>query len=494
MKKTTLLIIFLAIPFLVFSQKYEFSPTARLAYERALALRFGESYVYLAQMRKDDPSNLMADFIENYIDCLTVFIGEEKPDFDRLQWNQKKRLDRLQNGDASSPYHLYTQAQIQLMWAMNRVKFGEYVTAFNDVSSAYEKLEANQKKFPSFVANKMSLGVLHSVVGSIPDNYKWTFKFLSGMNGTVQQGQAEIEEVIRYAKTNDFIFEQEAIVMYAFLMLHLNNQNESAWNIVNSPKLKPRENALAAFALANVAIRTGRNDKAIEILSARPRSNIYYNFHYLDYLLGLTKLYRGDADAENYIQSFVNNFKGRNYIKEAFQRLAWSRLLNGDWNGYYKNIEFVKTRGRAEVGGDKNALKEAKSGSVPEWFLLKARLHYDGGYYQKAYDVLKDKKSSDFKSLEHQLEFSYRMGRILKGLKRTNEAIVFFNESLQKGKNTKFYFPCNSALQLGLIYEEYKQYTKAREFFNFCLQLNPDDYGDVFHSKAKAGLNRIKGK
>ena len=495
MKKVFLIIyISLIINTLHAAGKFEFTPLARQAYEKTLALKFDEANVLLAQLRKNEPQNLVVFYIENHQQCLRIFISEDKSEFDRLSADAENRLKALKNGDPNSPYCLFTQAQVRLFSAMNRAKFGNYLDAFNDATKAYENLQTNQKKFPDFLPNKMTLGVLHAVVGSIPDTYKWGVKLLSGMDGTIQQGQAEIEEVIKYAQNNDYIFEQEALVMYAFLMLHLNNNDNAAWNVVNNGRLKPKESQLACFALANVAMRTGRTDKAIEILQSRPTAAGYYPVHFLDYMTGLAKSFRGDGDADTYFKRFAANFKGRNYLKEVHQRLAWFELLRGNSVGYIAYIEKCKSVGRADIGNDKNALKEAKSGIPPDPILLRARLFFDGGYHQKAYDLLKNKKETDYAQANAKMEYYYRMGRIAHAMKKSNEAILAYNQTIQLGKNSKYYFACASSLQLGIIYEEYKQYEKARQFYNYCLQLNPDDYADSFHAKAKAGVNRVKGK
>lgn len=473
---------------------FEFSPLARQAYEKTLAMKFDEAEKLVAQLKKSEPNNLVVHYIQNHEDCLKIFISEEKSEYDRLIGNEEKRIDALKNGDSKSPYFLFTQAQVRLFWAMDKAKFGNYLDAFNDATKAFELLENNQKKFPTFIPNKMTLGVLHSVVGAIPDSYKWGLKLLSGMNGSVQQGQAEIEEVIRYAKTNDFVFEQEAMAMYAFLMLHLNNNNEEAWNIVNNGKLKPKESLLATFALANVAMRTAHTDKAIELLQNRPQGNGYYPMYFLDYMLGLAKSFRGDGDADVYLKKYAYNFKGRNYLKEVQQRLAWFELLRGNPNGYKLFIENCKTTGRADIGNDKNALKEAKSGIAPDPILLRGRLFFDGGYYQKAYDLLKNKSESDYSNAVNKLEYNYRMGRITQMMHKSNEAIQYYDKAIQQGRQTKYYFACASAMQLGIIYEENNQSEKARQFYNYCLSLNPDDYADSFHAKSKSGINRLKGK
>jgi tetratricopeptide (TPR) repeat protein len=472
--------------------RFDFSPLARSAYDKTLALKFDEANGIIAELRRKEPDNAVAYYIENYADCLKVFISEDQKLFDELAPKAEKRLAVLRGSDPKSPYFLFAQAQVRLLWAMNRAKFGEYLTAFNETSTAFGQLEANQKKFPTFMPNKMSLGILHAIVGTIPDNYKWGLKLLSGMNGTTAQGQAEIEQVINYAKSNDFVFEQEALVMYAFLTLHLNNQSDNAWQLMNSPKLKPKENLLAAFALSNVAMRTGRNDKAIEILQNRPTNAAYYPFSFLDYQLGLCKMFRGDSDADVFIKRYVSNFHGRNYLKEAYQRLAWFELLKGNWNGYKAYLETCKTSGKSDIGGDKNALKEAKSGIAPNGDLLRGRLLFDGGYFQKAYNYLSQKTENNFSQQAEKLEFNYRLGRILQMLKKPNDAIAYFDKTIQSGKNTRYYYACNAALQMGIIYEEYGNTAKSREYYNFCLALSPDDYADGLHSKAKAGLGRLK--
>jgi TolA-binding protein len=84
------------------------------------------------------------------------------------------------------------------------------------------------------------------------------------------------------------------------------------------------------------------------------------------------------------------------------------------------------------------------------------------------------------------------MGRITQMLKNYDKAIVYFIETVEKGKSSSNYYACNAALQLGIIYEDLKQNTAAKKYYNICLDLYPDDYSDIFHGKAKAGLLRMK--
>lgn len=471
--------------------RFEFTPKAITAYNKVINLRFQEAKQLIFQIKYEDPENLIVYHIENYIDFFTIFINEDKAEFQRLERNKEYRLKQLQKGDKKSPYYLYTQAEIQLQWALARLKFEEYLSAFSEVKAAYKQLRRNEKRFPNFIANKKSLGILHAMVGTVPDNYKWGVKLLGGMSGTIEAGRREVEAVLNYSAENDFIFEEETLVMYSFLLLYLKNQDDEAWTIIRSGKLDPASNPLACFALANVAMRMGKNDKAIELLKSRPRGPEYMEFHYLDFMLGTAKLHRLDADADLFIKKYLQKFKGRNYIKQAYQKLAWFHFLQGNEAGYRQNMQRCRQKGETIIGGDKNALKEAKAGQLPEETLLRCRLLFDGGYYQRAYDLLQAKQQSDFFKKSWKLEYTYRLGRITHRLERLEAARKFYQETIDLGRNESWFYACNAALQIGLIYEKEGQVTEAKSYFNQCLDMSPDDYRSSLHHKAKAGLNRL---
>ncbi len=490
--KFMFLLLFLMPSMCISQQNFDFSPEAEEAYDLVLSLQFETAKEKIALLKQADPDNLIPYFIENYIDFFTVFISEDIVAFKRLERNKEVRLQKIKRGDTSSPYYYYCQAEINLQWALARLKFEQYFNAFNEVKSAYKLLNKNEKKFPDFIANKKSLGILHAIIGTVPDNYQWGVKLLSGMSGSIQQGKDEIEMVLQHAQNNDFIFEEEALVMYSFLLLHLNNQQEEAWQIIRSGKLDASTNPLACFVLANVAMHTGRNDEAIDLLTARPMGSQFFKFHYLDYLLGLAKLSRTDEDAPFYFKKYLDKFQGINYIKEAYQKLAWHELLNDDKAGYEFYIQKCLTEGAAVIGGDKNARKEAKNKVIPDPILLRARILFDGGYYERAFDLLNAFSPTYFSEKRHQLELNYRLGRICHKRKQYQEALNFYQDTIDKGHSDGYYFACNAALQQGLIYESLKKKDQAKRAYKLCLSMRPDEYRSGLHQQAKSGLNRME--
>lgn len=471
---------------------FAFSASTRDAYQKTVSLRFGEARTSLDAMKRLEPDNLMAPFVENYLDFLTVFVNDNKSEYQRLAKNMESRLEKIAAGPSNSPWYLYTQAEIRLQWAITRSRYNDFLTSMSDIKQAYALLEENQRKFPDFMANKKSLGIMHAMIGNVPEEYRWAVKALGGMDGSMEQGLRELEEALAYAKKNDFIFEDEAVVAYALLQLYLNNQGDVAWKTLKNSKLTPKTNPMAAYVMASVAMRTGQNDEGVRLLEECPAGPQYALFHHRNYLLGLAKLRRLDADANKSLELFVNHFKGENGLKEAYQKLAWHHLVNGNDNGYRTYMNYAKIKGASNGEGDEAALREANSGEIPDVRLLKARLLFDGGYYQRAYDLLKNNAAEYAADRRKNLEYSYRLGRITHKMGKTQDAIRLYRLAVDGGAKDPWYFACNAALQLGLLYEEQKDAKNARDAFNRCLGIKPEEYASSLHAQAKAGLARLK--
>ena len=83
MKNTIFFIlIILSIPVL---GQYDYSPACIRAHDLITSLKFGEARSALDSIRSEDPDNLIPVVLENYIDFLTILVGENKAEFDSLE-------------------------------------------------------------------------------------------------------------------------------------------------------------------------------------------------------------------------------------------------------------------------------------------------------------------------------------------------------------------------------------------------------------------------
>lgn len=495
--------ILVAGAFLVFipgsEAQFDFDTNCRLAYRAALSLRFSEADSLINLEKQEVPENLIPLYLENFVDFLTLVIGEERADYSRLKEKMRDRVKKLEAGRRDSPYYNYCLGEVHLQWALARLKFGDYTAAIFDLHSAHEKLSENEKKYPSFLINKIGIGVIHVMVSLVPDRYKWVTSIV-GFDGSMESGISEIRQVAGYSGPDEIttLYKTQAAFFLAFCTLNLQGNKNDALALLPllrgfSPGgLKPGS-PLLIYARAIILMRNGLNDEALKVLQERQSLSPSYPFCFLDYLEGMSRLNKLDQAASVCFERFIAGFRGQNYLKSACQKLAWIALLKGDSAGYRRMTALVLLKGTSVVDEDKQAEYEAGSGVAPGIFLLRARLLFDGGYYKMALgELLNNSVSNIIKSKRDLVEYTYRLGRIYHEEGNVSRAVENYRQTIRRGKTEPFYFAAGAALQLGLLYENKGAYNEANRAYRLCLSIDPAEYKTSLHQKAKAGLARLK--
>ncbi|WP_316790175.1 tetratricopeptide repeat protein [Pedobacter frigoris] len=486
-----LIAFFLVFPLPLFAN-FDFNANCLKAYQNIFELKIGAARQLIAAEKKANPNNAIVPLLENYADYFYLLTSESKQEFDQLEKSKSKRLDLIEEADRNSPYYLYAQAEINLQWALIRGRYGEYFTAAREIKKANGLLLDNQKKFPAFQLNAKGLGLINAFLGNLPDGILKSTLATFGIKGNLQSGIAMLDKLAEGLPSSKFEpFYEEVIFYYAFV---LNDIAHSPMAYSKTMKYTARisdSSLLKTYLQALVSSKNGHNDEAISILERRPTGSVYQAFPYLDFLEGAAKLNKLDYSSSADFGRFLQTNKGVNYIKDANLHLGWISLLKGDTGAYSGFMAKVKSNGYAYQEKDKQALNEANE-SVPNKSLLKARLLFDGGYHAKALDLLSDVKQESFSAGRDRTEFYYRRGRINDELNKEDAALSDYQNAINSGKGLRYYFAANAALQIGKIYENKKNYAKARQAYNVAIQMKNHDYESSIETQAKAGLNRIK--
>lgn len=473
------------------AQHFDFNNKCRIAYNTIFALKIADGRRVLEAEKKNGKENLIIPYLENYADFLEVYATDTRKSFESLYKNKEVRLTQLNAGDPSSPYYLYTQAEVNLQWAALSIKFGEYMNAIFEIRKAFKLLEENQKRYPDFKPNKKSLGVLYALIGSVPDKYKWGLNLL-GMEGSVARGLGYLEELLNYAESNDFIFKDETVIYYSLLQFQLQNEKDKAWQTLLRFGFPKPDNLLTVYACAHIGIYGTHNDEAVEILEKLKPNSAFISFPLLNYLAGLGKLHRLEPDADNYFKQFLVMNAGENHIKSSYQKIAWCYLLKDDSVNYVHFMQKAENMGSSMLEADKQAFREAELNKKPNVILLRARLLSDGNYLQRAATELSSITENQFKTIEEKTEYLYRLGRIFHAQSKEDSALIYYSKAIERGKLLPRYFAANSAYESGKIYESEKQTDKAKMFYELCLSFENHEYKNGLDQKAKAGLNRLK--
>lgn len=479
--------------FIFFSESaanyFVFSENCLKAYNNIIALKTDSGAYYLKLELKENPDNKIPALLYNYIDFLEIYTTNSSELYAAKRKDFDTRLKQIKSVKSNSPYYLYAQGEIHLHAAVLHIKFGEYFSAVMQVRKSLSKLDENRRKFPEFKPNYKSLGLLNTILGSIPQQYKSGMSFL-GLSGNVNEGMQMIEKLVN---DKGFIFQHEAATIYAFLLLHISNEPEKAWNTLKKNNFFNSHNLMDAYSVGHIGIHGFHNEEGIKALQNRPRGKNYVSFHYLDFLLGLGKTYRQDVDANKYFSKFLEFNKGEDYIKSAWHKMAWNELIKGNLEQYNIYISKVLEQGRATLDTDKQAQKEATLREIPNSSLLKIRLLSDGNYLTQAFSELNNLKVTDFDNIVHKTEFFYRYARVCNKLNDTESAKLYYELAINNGQTISYYYAANSAYLLGNMFEKLKQYSEAKKYYELSLSLNGYEYDNSIKQKSKAGLNRLKG-
>jgi len=488
--KYALLAFLLVSPTAIYAN-FDFNSNCLKAYQNIFELKLNAARQLIAAEKKIHPDNGIVPLLENYVDYFYLLTTESKTEFDRLKENKSKRLDEIADGDESSPYYLYAQAEINLQWALIRGRYGEYFTAAKEIKRANSLLQDNNKKFPAFALNAKGLGLINAFLGNLPDGILKSTLSTFGIKGNLQNGIAMLDKLSEGLPKSKFEPFYEEVVFYYVFVLNDIAHSPQAYNKTMKYTARIADSSLLkTYLQALVCSKNGHNDEAIAILNNRPAGTEYQPFPYLEFLLGCVKLNKLDYSSVVNFNRFLQLNRGTNYIKDANLHLGWVALLKGDTGAYNAFMGKVKSVGYTYQEKDKQALNEAGE-SVPNKGLLKARLLFDGGYYDKALEELKDGKGESLTSARDKTEYYYRLGRINDELGKDDTALASYQNAINTGKNLKYYFAANSALQIGKIYEKKANYPKAKAFFNIAIQMKNHDYESSIETQAKAGIKRI---
>jgi len=473
---------------------YEFNSTCQQAYQEITRLKIANGLALAAKARQQNPDNLIPLLIESYADFYVLFLNEDPKEYEQRFPKFLERVKEFEAGPKSSPFYYYCLSMARLHRAAVSLKFGKMWDAGWDFRRAYQLIKENRKEFSTFAPNDLMYGALEAIVGTMPKGYKWIAS-LFGMKGSMKDGMKTVRGFVNSNDPWAKLFFNDGAFLYPYLLFYLENKKDEALAFTQQRKLDLVNNHLHAYMTVNLAINNKQSAYAEEVMKQRNMSGEYLRTQVWDFEMGFTKIYHLETkEAIHYLESFLNNFKGKFYVRDALQKLSWCYYLQGNLPKADEVRKSILQRGGTDADADKQALKEAKTGKWPNMLLLKARLLSDGGYHSEAAGLLQGKTEDDFAKEEEKLEFAYRVARIYDDLGREDEAIRNYLIAIRLGEHRPEHFAARAALQIGQIYENRGQKALAIQYYQQCLDMDDHEYKNSLDQRAKSGIARCKGE
>jgi hypothetical protein len=469
---------------------YTWNDRTQSIYESITSLRIPEAKKWIVADKKNNPNNLSYPLLESYADFYQLFLNENTQEYNQLYPNFKSRIELLEKGPQNSPYYLYSLGLAHLHKSLVAIRFDKNWEAALDFRKAYLNFKENKRKYPKFTPNDVYLGILTTAIGTIPKGYQWMANVL-GLSGKISEGNAM---VLRYINSKDELSERarnEALLVYPYLIMNFEGNKEKTFDFIHKNNYDFKNNQMHAYMATNLYLNHQQSAKALAIVTELNDADAYLKLPFWQLEIGYANLNELKLDkAHKAFTEFIATFKGNFYVKDAYERLSWIAYLQGDMKKANAYRTAVLKNGNQITDADKQAYQNAKSGKWPNPILLRARLLSDGGYQSQALSSLAGKTSIDFPSESEKTEFAYRLGRIYDLMGQDEQAIKFYTSAIEKGVGLTDYFAARAALQIGMIYEQKNNFTKAIQYFNTCIEMKNHAFKNSLDQKAKSGIQR----
>jgi len=480
----------LLLPTVGWAQDFGWTPGLQRAYADLMKLRVTEAR---QQLTHENPHNGLTIWLADYADMMTLLISDDERGYDRKSNVQEQRLDELADLDPKSPWSRMTQAEVRLHGGFVKLKFGQEISACWDVIKAYKLLAENARQFPNFLPTYKALGVLHVLIGSVPENYTWVTRII-GLRGDVRQGLAELNRA-----QQDPIFRTETELVTLLIRAYVLKFTDADSKQLAQLVAQNRDNLLLHFFGATIQMKNGQGDRALAFLQARPTGPAYLPMPIIENILGDICLQKGDeTEAAAYFGQFLRTFRGQNFLKDTHYKLFLCHWLSGKPAIALPYLRRVKEVGRTVTESDKAAQKFAEAhadkGLTPgQTVLMQARLATDGGFTDRALAILKPYSETQFAALPDRAEYQYRLGRIHQRRNTPDLSIAPFQRAifLTDSADAGLSFGATAALQLGYVYQQKRQLTLARKSFEKAISYKKHEYKNSIDNKARAALNQM---
>ena len=471
-----------------------FSKLCLAAQQDLFQYKLEQAKSHLVLETKANPGNAAVDYlmvVHSMLDYTTNETSSKFNTFDSLKTIAVKNISSQPAGDGTRDFLL---EEVYFYSSIVNGKKGNNLAAAGDVRNCYKYGTGVLSKHPDYVAAKKTLGLLQSGFGSLPTNYQKLVQFF-GYESSMEKGLQNLNSFIN-AKTERAewaAMKKEAQFFVASIHLYLKNDKVTAWNMIDSLTRDHQRNPLSRFARVNFADKCRKNDEIIKVLLAGQNKAGQQDIPFLSFMLGKAKLNRLDKDANTYLLQYLDQYKGKSYVKSCYQKLSWHALVHGNIKDYNKYKSLIDKNGNTALEEDEQAQKFAHQNIQPNPHLLKSRLFFDGGYNTEALNIIRSKKSPDFAPGLERTEYFYRKGRIYDALSNSKLATAFYLEAMEEGKDLPQYYASYAALYLAELYERIGKTADAVKYFKLSMHFDANkEYKKSIEHRAKNGLERIE--
>lgn len=460
------------------------------AYHDVLRLKLESGRAKLNQVIPNHAQLGHYHYVKSLADVVELLITEDPALYKKYGDSEEDNLDGLSEMDESDPHWRFYNAEIRIQWAIVKIIFDEDMKAGMSLKTAYNYIEKNIEKHPDFTANYKSYGSLHVLFAVVPESYHWILK-LFGIKGNSILGWEELNKI-----QPDNPYWLETGLIKALIAINILNKEEQTLALLDELKESNKDNLIVNYLYNTALIKYARSEQALPNLRKLLFTSAEY--HRIDnvyYKLGDIYMQKQQYPLARYhLSKFLNQYNGRNYIKDTWFKIFLSYWLEGNEKMAEIHWNKAKESGRTFASADRNASSILNEDNYPNPLLMKARLATDGGYFGLASLALKDIQQGSLADKKDETEYFYRYGRLDDKTGKEQDAIFNYLNAIKKAGKENWYFAPSACLYTGYIYESRKDFEKAEFYYEKAMSYKKHPYKAGIDHKAYAALELLRKK
>ncbi len=413
----------------------------------------------------------------HYAQVLRILFYQEPGIILQFKKNERQFLSSLEG--SASRRDRYRLAEMNLLSSLAWFSAGEEITALNRFRKS-ATIFSGMDPDPGDPAYLHLQAIFHFAGTYLPAPLR-IFLPRAFSRGNYQEELKRAEHLLEPGSPS----RQETELVHAILLL-LDDQPEAAAALLAA---HPRSQTLSLLFRLVALKKAGKNEEVLRLLSGIDRP---FPHPYFSYLYGEALLRKLDPGTGNLLEAFLEQSGPVHFRKMAMLKLAWWRFLEGRTGEARALAGEITGSAEALTESDRQAVSEARA--FPYWnvSLLRARMLFDGGYYRKALEeIRKGAPGEGLHTGREQLEYYYRLGRILEALDKPREALKSYDQAVALGADAPYYFPAYAAWHMGNILEASGQPDEARRFYQKCLEMKTIEYRSDIRRKARASIRSL---
>jgi tetratricopeptide (TPR) repeat protein len=428
-------------------------------------------------------------YVQSLNETLHILITEDHVGFPKIEEKFKARLKYLEELPQTAET-LFLQAELTLQRGFCYLNLAQEFNAVLAIRKANQLALDCLKRYPGFIPVKKTNGVIQVMIGAVPEKYQW-FMSLLGMKGSVSAGQKQLAEL----RTSKSSLSMEASILFFTVKGFISQEFSEAANGISLALKDQPDNKLLLFIGVNMLIKDARSEEALALIHHIDSNPGGLPMHYIEYLKAEILLQKGEYHkAIDSYSRFIKNYPSQSFKKDSYFKTGLCYWLLGDRKTAEMNFIKAKATGSDKAEPDRYAARSLEEVTFPNPKLLKVRFSTDGGYYKEASQVLSSIQPAELNSKKDQTEYFYRKARLFHRTGDISAAKIFYQQSIDMTSNNPWYFGANSALNLGYIAKDQKDFEAARKYFTLALSFPKHEYKNSIDSKARIELQLLGEK